>query len=61
MLRRGNAIGRLLHYTKNSLSSPCTSLHKHEQKDTTKTLAESPDHISMDSALTHLVQNSVCP
>ena len=38
MLPRGNSIGRLLHYTKNSLSSPCTSLHKHEQKDRTKTL-----------------------
>ena len=48
MLRRANAIGRLLHYTKNSLSSPCTSLHKHEQKDRTKTLAESPDHILID-------------
>ena len=48
MLRRGNAIGRLLHYTKNSLSSPCTTQHKHEQKDRTKTLAESPDHIEID-------------
>ena len=52
MLRRGNAIGRLLHYTKNSLSSPCTSLHKHEQKDRTKTLAESPDHIQIDFGVT---------
>ena len=45
MLQRGNAIGPLLHYIKNSLSSPCTSLHKHEQKDRTKTLTEAPDHI----------------
>ena len=48
MLRRGNAIGRLLHYTKNSLSSPCTSLRKHEQKDGAKKLAETPDHIYID-------------
>ena len=32
MIWRGDAIGRLLHYAKNPLSSPCTS-HKHEQKD----------------------------
>ena len=39
-------IGGLLHFTKNSLSSPCTSQHKHERKDRTlKTLAESPDLI----------------
>ena len=30
------------------LASPCTSEHKHEQKDRTKTLAESPDHIKID-------------
>ena len=29
---RGDAIGQMFHYTKNPLSSPCTSLHKHEQK-----------------------------
>ena len=33
---------------KNPLSSPCTSLHKHEQKDRTKTLAKFPDHVSID-------------
>ena len=26
-------IGRLLHYTKNSLSLSCTDQHKHKQKD----------------------------
>ena len=47
--QRGDAIGRLLHYAaKNLLSSPCTSLNKHEQKDRTKTLAEFPDHVSID-------------
>ena len=29
-------------------SSPCTKLHKVEQKDRTKTLAEFPDHILND-------------
>ena len=45
MLR--NPSGRLLHYTEYSLtlSSPCTSQHEHEQKDRTKTSADSPDHI----------------
>ena len=43
-----DAIGRLLHYTKNSLSSPCTSQHKHEQKDKTKTLVKFPDHVFID-------------
>ena len=33
---------------KNPLSSPCTSLHKHEQKDRTKILTEFPDHVSID-------------
>ena len=35
-------------YTKNSLSSPCTSQHKHEQKDKTKTLVKFPDHVFID-------------
>ena len=39
---------RSLHYTKNSLSSPCTSQHKHEQKDKTKTLVKFPDHVFID-------------
>ena len=44
VIQQCDAIGRLLHYTKNSLSSPCTSQHKHEQKDKTKTLVKFPDH-----------------
>ena len=49
MIWRGDAMGLLLHYAKNLLSSPpCTSLHKHEQKDRTKTLVEFPDHVSID-------------
>ena len=38
----------IAHYTKNSLSSPCTSQHKHEQKDKTKTLVKFPDHVFID-------------
>ena len=41
-------IGRLFHYTKNSFSSPCTSRHKHEQKDKAKTLVKFPNHIFFD-------------
>ena len=38
-----------LHYTNNSLSSPCTSLkHKHEQNEKTKTLVKYPDHTFID-------------
>ena len=48
VIQQCDAIGRLLHYTKNSLSSPCTSQHKHEQKDKTKTLVKFPDHIFID-------------
>ena len=44
VLQRGNTIGGLLHYTKNSLSSLCTSQHKHKQKDRTKMSGESPEH-----------------
>ena len=33
---------------KNTLSSPCTSLHKCEQKDGTKTFPKFPDHISIN-------------
>ena len=44
-----DAIRRLLYYTKNSLSSPCTSQHKHEQKDKTKTLVKFPDHVFIDT------------
>ena len=47
-----DAIRRLLYYTKNSLSSPCTSQHKHEQKDKTKTLVKFPDHVFIDFAST---------
>ena len=61
VVQRGNAIGRLLHYTKNSLSSTCTSQHKHEQKDRTKTLAEFLDHIHIDFAfLYHRKHMSRC-
>ena len=45
VIQQCDAIGRLLHYTKSSLSSPCTSQHKHEQKDKTKTLVKFPDHV----------------
>ena len=45
VIQQCDAIGRLLHYTKNSLSSPCTSQHKHGQKDKTKTLVKFPDHV----------------
>ena len=48
VIQQCDAIGRLLHYTKNSLSSPCTSQHKHEQKDKTKTLVKFPDHVFID-------------
>ena len=47
-IQQCDTIGRLLHYTKNSLSSPCTGQHKHEQKDKTKTLVKFPDHIFID-------------
>ena len=30
------------------IASPCTSQHKHEQKDKTKTLVKSPDHVFID-------------
>ena len=33
--------------SKKVLFSPCTSVHKHEQKGTTKTLVKFPDHISI--------------
>ena len=49
VIRRCDAIGRLLH-TKYSLSSPCTSQHKHEQKDKTNTFVKYPDHIFIDFA-----------
>ena len=48
VIRWCDAIGRLLHYAKNSLSSPCTNSHKHEQTDKTKTLVKYPDHIFID-------------
>ena len=48
VIQQGYPIGWLLHYAKNSLSSPCTSLHKLEQKHKTKTLVKFPDHISID-------------
>ena len=37
-----------LTHAKNSLSSPFTSLHKHQQKDTTKTLTKFTDYVSID-------------
>ena len=40
--RRCGDIGRSLHYTKNSLSSSCTSQHKHEQKDKNKDVSQVP-------------------
>ena len=55
-----NAIGGLLHYTKNSLSSPCTTLYKHEQKDKSKSLVEFPDHIWTDYGYRHS-DNSYLP
>ena len=44
---RDASIGRLLHYTKNSLSSLCTSLHKHEQKDRTKTCLQTISRLTL--------------
>lgn len=38
----------LLYYGKNTLSLPCTSLHKCEQKDRTKSFTESSDYILFD-------------
>ena len=35
-------------YQKHMSWSPCTSLHKREQEDRTKTFAKFPDHISID-------------
>ena len=40
--------GWLLHYTKNTMYSPCTCLHKREPKDRTKTFAKFPEHFSFD-------------
>ena len=34
-----------------SLPSPCTSQHKHEQKDRTKTFVKAPDHTEIDYML----------
>ena len=51
VIQQCDAIRRLLHYTKNSLSSTCTSQHKHEQKDKTKTLFKFPDHVFIDFGL----------
>ena len=34
--------------------APCTNLHKDEQKDRTKTLAEFPDHILNDYGIWHI-------
>ena len=38
----------ILKYNGFSDRGPCTKLHKVKQKDRTKTLAESPDHILND-------------
>ena len=38
----------ILKYNGFSVRAPCTKLHKVEQKDRTKTLAEFPDHILND-------------
>ena len=38
----------ILKYNGFSDRAPCTKLHKDEQKDRTKTLAEFPDHILND-------------
>ena len=46
------------HYTKNSLSSPCTSQHKHEQKDKTKTLVKFPHHVFIDFGAVHMSRAS---
>ena len=35
------------------LSSPCTSQHKHEQKDKTKTLVKFPDPVFIDFGSMH--------
>ena len=35
-------------YQKFIVFIPCTSQHKHEQKDKTKTLVKFPDHIFID-------------
>ena len=43
----------ILKYNGFSDRAPCTKLHKDEQKDRTKTLAEFPDHILNDYDLIH--------
>ena len=40
-------------------SSPCTKLHKDEQKDRTKTLAEFPDHILNDYGETRFIRAKI--
>ena len=42
-IQRGNAIGSLLHYTKNAFRSLCTSLRNHVQKKRTKSFGRSRD------------------
>jgi hypothetical protein len=37
--------------------APCKKLHKREQKDRTKTLAEFPNHVLKDYGITCLFQN----
>ena len=45
VIRPDGVIGWFLLYTKNALSSLCTNLHKHEQKDRRKTFTGFTDHI----------------
>ena len=50
------------YWTIASLSSPCTSQHKHEQKDKTKTLVKFPNHVFVDFVYNHIlaVRLGVC-
>jgi hypothetical protein len=50
------AIGWFVHYTEiQCVHWLCTKLHKHEQKDITKTLAEFPNHVLKDYGFLHTV------
>ena len=50
------AIGWFAHYTEiQCVHWPCTKLHKREQKDRTRTLAEFPNHVLKDYDLVPLI------
>jgi hypothetical protein len=41
--------------------APCTKLHKREQKDRTKTLAEFPNHVLKDYGPVYVVSHTMLP